>query len=83
MLRLDKRLTAVVNEVNGEVLADIGCDHGKVSAASLIGGKVKRVIACDISEDSLSKASLFSSTSTSAPASTSESRKSMSRRARR
>lgn len=57
MLRLDKRLTAVVNEVNGEVLADIGCDHGKVSAASLIGGKVKRVIACDISEDSLSKAS--------------------------
>ncbi len=56
MLRLDKRLRAVVNEVSGDTLADIGCDHGKVSAVSLKEGRVKKAIACDISEDSLSKA---------------------------
>lgn len=56
MIKLDKRLRAVVNEVQGKTLADIGCDHGKVSVASILEGKVKNVIACDISKDSLEKA---------------------------
>ncbi|MDE6211311.1 MAG: class I SAM-dependent methyltransferase [Clostridia bacterium] len=55
-LRLGKRLTAVVKEVKGKSLADVGCDHGKVSIACLLEGKVKRVIACDISSKSLQKA---------------------------
>lgn len=56
MLKLDKRLRAVVDEIEGETLADIGCDHGKVCVESLFEGKVKRAIACDISQDSLDKA---------------------------
>lgn len=56
MIKLDKRLRAVVNEVQGDTLADIGCDHGKVSVASLLEKRVKKVIACDISKDSLQKA---------------------------
>ncbi len=39
-----------------EILADIGCDHGKLSAAALQSGKAKRVIASDISRPSLDKA---------------------------
>ncbi len=56
MLRLDKRLQAVVNETQGDILADIGCDHGKVSVACLMLGKINRVIASDISSPSLQKA---------------------------
>ncbi|MDE6275176.1 MAG: class I SAM-dependent methyltransferase [Clostridia bacterium] len=55
-LRLGKRLTAVADEVDGKRLADVGCDHGKVSVACLLAGKVERVIACDISSKSLQKA---------------------------
>ena len=55
-LRLGKRLQAVVREVEGRRLADVGCDHGKVSVACLLAGKVERVIACDISQKSLQKA---------------------------
>ncbi|MDE5756536.1 MAG: class I SAM-dependent methyltransferase [Clostridia bacterium] len=55
-LGLGKRLTAVVQEVEGKSLADVGCDHGKVSIAALLQGRVKKVIACDISPKSLQKA---------------------------
>ncbi|MDE6372610.1 MAG: class I SAM-dependent methyltransferase [Clostridia bacterium] len=55
-LGLGKRLTAVVKEIEGVSLADIGCDHGKVSIAALLDGRVKRAIACDISSKSLQKA---------------------------
>ncbi|MDE6474698.1 MAG: class I SAM-dependent methyltransferase [Clostridia bacterium] len=55
-LGLGKRLTAVVKEIEGKRLADVGCDHGKVSIAALLEGKVERVIACDISSKSLQKA---------------------------
>ncbi|MEG2413689.1 MAG: class I SAM-dependent methyltransferase [Clostridia bacterium] len=56
MLILDKRLGAVINEIDGDVLADIGCDHGKIAIAALQQGKCKRAIASDISEKSLQKA---------------------------
>ena len=55
-LGLGKRLTAVVKEIEGKSLADVGCDHGKVSIAAILEGKVERVIACDISSKSLQKA---------------------------
>ncbi len=38
------------------ILADIGCDHGYVSAYALSSKKAKTVICADISEKSLSKA---------------------------
>ena len=53
---LGKRLSAVLDEVEGKSLADVGCDHGKLSVESLLSGKVERVIACDVSDKSLQKA---------------------------
>ena len=54
--KLDKRLRAVVDNICGEALADIGCDHGKVTVCALLENKVKNAIACDISQKSLDKA---------------------------
>lgn len=56
MLRIDKRLREVINNIEGDTLADIGCDHGKVGVISLSEGRVKKVIASDISQPSLNKA---------------------------
>lgn len=54
--KLDKRLRAVVDNVEGKTLADIGCDHGKVTVCALIEGRAQQAIACDISQKSLDKA---------------------------
>ncbi len=54
---LDARLCAVADFVReGSTLADIGCDHGKLSVFLANGGKCKHVIACDKSEKPLEKA---------------------------
>lgn len=55
-MTLGKRLSAVVDEVDGKSMADVGCDHGKVSVECLLRGKTEKVIACDISQKSLQKA---------------------------
>lgn len=39
-----------------EVFADIGCDHGILSEYIISSGKAKKVLASDISENSLAKA---------------------------
>ena len=54
--KLDKRLRAVVDNVEGKTFADIGCDHGKVTVCALIEGRAQQAIACDISQKSLDKA---------------------------
>ena len=54
-MTIDKRLTAVVNEIEGETLVDCGCDHGKVTCEVLLQKKVNKVIATDISQKSLQK----------------------------
>ena len=56
MIKLDNRLRALLGEIEGETLADIGCDHGKLAVSALIEGKCNRVIAGDISAESLKKA---------------------------
>ncbi len=55
MIKLDKRLAAILSEINGDTLADIGCDHGKLSISAIINGKCNKVIAVDISKGSLDK----------------------------
>lgn len=40
----------------GRVAADIGCDHGRLSAALLQRDRFERVVASDVSADSLDKA---------------------------
>ncbi len=61
---LDDRLFAVAGLVReGLVCADIGCDHGKLSAYLSKSGKCKKVIAVDSSEPPLEKArTLFKKT---------------------
>ncbi|WP_172807731.1 tRNA (adenine(22)-N(1))-methyltransferase [Christensenella intestinihominis] len=51
------RMRAIVDFVDGaDTAADIGCDHGRISAALIEKKRAKRVFACDISEQSLQKA---------------------------
>ena len=56
MIRLDPRLRCAFELLEGtETIADIGCDHGKLTAALLLDGGCSRVIAGDISPDCLDK----------------------------
>ena len=55
-MNIDSRLRSLINEIHGQTLVDVGCDHGKVTWAALIEGRVQRAIACDISDKSLDKA---------------------------
>ena len=59
MLKLDNRLLAIKKEINGDILADIGTDHGKIIVSSLLDNKIKKAIAVDISEKSLKKAKIL------------------------
>lgn len=63
--KLDERLLIAAGYVRfGTVAADIGCDHGKLSANLAASGKVKKVIAVDVRRHPLSKAEkLFKSLS--------------------
>lgn len=54
---LDARLTAAAEFVRpGGIAADIGCDHGKLSAWLAGSGRCPLVFACDLRPDPLSKA---------------------------
>ena len=56
MIRLDHRLRCAFDMLQGaKAVADIGCDHGKLTAALLLEGGCQRVVAGDISPDCLDK----------------------------
>ena len=55
-IRLDERLACVASLVTGGSAADIGCDHGKLAYFLVGTDRVEKVIATDISESSLQKA---------------------------
>lgn len=56
MIRLDARLSCALELLRGaRVAADIGCDHGKLTAALLLYGGCERVVAGDVSPDCLQK----------------------------
>ena len=58
MIRLDDRLRCAFEMLRGSAaVADIGSDHGKLTAALLLEGGCRRVIAGDISPDCLQKTS--------------------------
>lgn len=57
MIKLDKRLKCLLSEIQGETIADIGCDHGKLAVSAVLGGFAKSTIAVDISAESLAKTS--------------------------
>lgn len=58
-MKLDNRLRAIVSEIEGDSLLDIGCDHGKVLVSALTEGRVRRATGVDISSNSLKKAELL------------------------
>lgn len=52
-----ERLACAMELLGGaKVIADIGCDHGRLSCALVQSGRAERCIAVDISEPSLKKA---------------------------
>ena len=55
--QLDERLTAAFEMVPScGICADIGADHGRLSAALLLSGRVQHVLAADVSAKALAKA---------------------------
>ena len=56
-IRIDERLTAIANLIQGGAVADIGCDHGKLGYYLVSTDRADKVIATDISAPSLRKAS--------------------------
>ena len=57
ILKLDKRLETIVDLCdNNKVIADIGCDHGLVTAELILEEKAEKVVASEISRDCLNKA---------------------------
>jgi len=55
-MEITARMRAILDCVNGmDIAADIGCDHGRISAALIDEKRAKHVFACDISEQSLQK----------------------------
>ena len=56
-VHLSPRLDAVLHMLEGaDTVADVGCDHGRLTAALLQQGICRHVIASDISKPSLEKA---------------------------
>ncbi len=55
-IRLDERLSYIASLIGGGSAADVGCDHGKLAYFLLSTEKVSKMIATDISENSLQKA---------------------------
>ena len=56
MIRLDHRLRCAFDMLQGATaVADIGSDHGKLTAALLLEGGCERVVAGDISPECLDK----------------------------
>ncbi len=58
-LKLTKRMTAIYEQITDKRIADIGCDHGKISILALTENKVDYVIFSDISAPSVNKVKLL------------------------
>lgn len=56
MNKLSKRLNLICDLVNGRVIADVGCDHGKLTRELFDKGKIDYAYVSDISSASLQKA---------------------------
>lgn len=54
-MELSKRLERVANLVSGDVIADIGTDHGYVPIYLYLNGKIKKAYACDVRKGPLEK----------------------------
>lgn len=55
-IECSKRLLEIIEWIQGDVLADIGCDHAYVACNAIILGKSKKSYACDIAQGPLERA---------------------------
>lgn len=53
---MSRRLEVLLDHVQAEVIADIGCDHAILAVEAVRRGKAKKAYACDIAEGPLSRA---------------------------
>ena len=51
-----KAITAIVDWIDGTILADIGCDHAYVAIEAIRQKKVIKAYACDIAQGPLNNA---------------------------
>ena len=56
MIKISKRLLNISQLVSGDIIADVGCDHGKLSEYLLKNKICQKAIVSDISKSSLQKA---------------------------
>ncbi len=56
MIPCSKRLQKIIDCIDGNVLADIGCDHGYVAVNAVLDYRVKKAYACDIAPQPLERA---------------------------
>ncbi|MEG1710875.1 MAG: class I SAM-dependent methyltransferase [Clostridia bacterium] len=57
---MNKRMTVICKTIgNSSIVADVGCDHGKIGAFLLENNKADKVFFCDISKQSLQKAKIL------------------------
>ncbi len=56
MNKLTKRLTLISDLIDEKIIADVGCDHGKLTRFLFDEGKIDFAFVSDISEQSLMKA---------------------------
>ena len=60
MITLNKRMKTITDMAERvSVIADVGCDHGKLGTALLLQDKADKVLFCDISAPSLEKARIL------------------------
>ena len=56
MISVSKRLQAIIEWIDGDIMADIGCDHAYVAMEAIKQNKVKKAFACDIAQGPLQNA---------------------------
>ena len=56
MIVCSKRLQSIIDWIDSDVIADIGCDHAYVAVDSILEKKAKKAYACDIAKGPLEHA---------------------------
>ena len=56
MIECSKRLHAIIDWIDADVIADVGCDHAYVAVDSILEHKALKAYACDIARGPLQRA---------------------------
>lgn len=56
MIHCSLRIQEILEWVDGNVIADIGCDHAYVSVSAILNGQSKKAYACDVAKGPLENA---------------------------